>query len=90
VAFLQVSHPDTHKYPTHLMWLLKRLLSLERLMLDYMAEGSYECCQPVLSLFTTFGESHSRLMIDWTTSSQVRMVLYLFLWWWGGGQALYN
>ena len=67
-----MSHPDTHKYPNHLMWLLKRLLSLDRLLVDHMAEGSYECCQPVLSLFTTFGESHSRLMIDWTTSSQVR------------------
>jgi hypothetical protein len=74
------------------MWLLKRLLSLERLMLDYMAEGSYECCQPVLSLFTTFGESHSRLMIDWTTSSQVNMILYLFCGVGGRGlwQASYN
>jgi hypothetical protein len=68
----EVTHPDTHKYPQQLMALLKRLLSLDRLLLDYMAEGSYECCQPILSLFTTFGESHSRLMIDWTTSSQVR------------------
>ena len=34
-----------------------------------MAEGSYEMCLPVLSLFITFGESHSRLLIDWSTSS---------------------
>ena len=68
---MQVSHPDTHKYPNHLMTLLKQLLSLDRMLMDYMREGSYECCQPILALFTTFGETHSRLLIDWTTSSQV-------------------
>ena len=36
---------------------------------QFMAEGSYEMCLPVLSLFITFGESHSRLLIDWSTSS---------------------
>ena len=28
-----------------------------------------QMCLPVLSLFITFGESHSRLLIDWATSS---------------------
>ena len=68
---VQVAHPDTHKFPTHLMSLLQRLLPLDRVLLDYLAEGSYECALPVLSLFITFGESHSRLLIDWATSSQV-------------------
>ena len=63
-----VSHPDTHKYPHTLMDVLKKLLPLDRVMHQYMAEGSYEMCLPVLSLFITFGESHSRLLIDWATS----------------------
>ena len=58
-----VSHPDTHKYPHTLMDVLKKLLPLDRVMHQYMAEGSYEMCLPVLSLFITFGESHSRLLI---------------------------
>jgi len=64
-----VSHPDTHKYPHTLMDVLKKLLPLDRVMHQYMSEGSYEMCLPVLSLFITFGESHSRLLIDWSTSS---------------------
>jgi len=64
-----VSHPDTHKYPHTLMDVLKKLLPLDRVMHQFMAEGSYEMCLPVLSLFITFGESHSRLLIDWSTSS---------------------
>ena len=54
------------------MALLKRLLPLDRTMLDYIGEGSYDCALPILSLFITFGESHSRLLIDWSTTSQVR------------------
>jgi len=65
-----VTHPDTHKFPNHLMTLLKRLLPLDRILLDYIAEGSYECALPVLSLFISFGESHSRLLIDWATTAQ--------------------
>lgn len=65
-----VTHPDTHKFPNHLMALLKRLLPLDRTMLDYIGEGSYDCALPILSLFITFGESHSRLLIDWSTTSQ--------------------
>jgi len=64
-----VSHPDTHKYPTKLLNILKQLLPLDSVLLQYMAEASYECCLPLLSLFITFGESHSRLLIDWATSS---------------------
>ena len=64
-----ISHPDTHKYPANLMEVLKKILPLDSLMHQYMSEGSYEMCLPVLSLFITFGESHSRLLIDWATSS---------------------
>lgn len=64
-----VSHPDTHKYPQRLMGVLKKILPLDTMLHQYMAEGSYEMCLPVLSLFITFGESHSRLLIDWSTSS---------------------
>lgn len=64
-----VSHPDTHKYPNKLMEVLKKILPLDTVMHQYMSEGSYEMCVPVLSLFITFGESHSRLLIDWATTS---------------------
>lgn len=65
-----VSHPDTHKYPNKLMEILKKILPLDSVMHQYMAEGSYEMCLPVLGLFITFGESHSRLLIDWATTSR--------------------
>jgi len=65
-----VTHPDTHKYPRHLTELLKRLLPLDKILYEYIAEGSYECAVPVLSLFISFGESHSRLLIDWSTTSE--------------------
>ena len=29
--------------------------------------GSYEMASPLVCLFVTFGESHSRMMIDWAT-----------------------
>lgn len=64
-----ISHPDTHKYPNTLMTLLKRILPLSSILHQYMSEGSYEMCLPVLSLFITFGESHSRLLIDWSVTS---------------------
>ena len=40
-----------------------------------MLQGSYEMCLPVLSLFITFGESHSRLLIDWSTSSSEVIII---------------
>ena len=50
------------------MTLLKRILPLTSMLHQYMSEGSYDMCLPVLSLFITFGESHSRLLIDWSTT----------------------
>merc|ERR1719319_1215389 len=58
-----VSHPDTHKYPGKLLEVLKKILPLDSVLHQYMSEGSFEMCLPVLSLFITFGESHSRLLI---------------------------
>ena len=55
------------------MALLKRILPMDRILHEYIAEGSYDCALPVLSLFITFGESHSRLLIDWATSSEVSL-----------------
>lgn len=60
------------------MALLKRLIPLDRILIDYIGEGSYECALPVLTLFISFGESHSRLMIDWATSSQVNQSINRF------------
>ena len=52
-----VSHPDTHKYPNKLLEVLKKILPLDSVLHQYMSEGSFEMCLPVLSLFITFGES---------------------------------
>ena len=65
-----VSHPDTHKYPGKLLEVLKKILPLDSVLHQYMSEGSFEMCLPVLSLFITFGESHSRLLIDWASTSR--------------------
>ena len=32
--------------------------------------GSYEMANPLVCLFVTFGESHSRMLIDWATEDQ--------------------
>ena len=32
--------------------------------------GSYEMASPLVCLFVTFGESHSRMLIDWATGEQ--------------------
>ena len=36
-----VTHPETHKYPNHLMALLKRLLPLDKILYEYINEGTY-------------------------------------------------
>ena len=42
--------------------------------MDYIftvpATGSYEMASPLVCLFVTFGESHSRMLIDWATDEQ--------------------
>ena len=37
-----VSHPDTHKFPQKLMGILKKILPLDTVLHQYMAEGSFE------------------------------------------------
>jgi hypothetical protein len=36
-----VTHPETHKYPNHLMALLKRLLPLDKILYEYINEGIF-------------------------------------------------
>ena len=62
-----VSHPDTHKYVNLLKSLLERILTLQPLLAQLINEGSYEMANPLVCLYVTFGESHSRMMIDWAS-----------------------
>ena len=62
-----VSHPDTHKYINLLKSLLERILTLQPLLAQLINEGSYEMASPLVCLYVTFGESHSRMMIDWAS-----------------------
>jgi len=63
-----VSHPDTHKYVNLLKSLLERILTLQPMLGQLINEGSYEMASPLVCLYVTFGESHSRMMIDWSTT----------------------
>jgi hypothetical protein len=65
-----VSHPDTHKYVNLLKSFLEKILVLEAYLGQLLAEGSYEMATPLVSLFVTFGETHSRMLIDWATESE--------------------
>ena len=62
-----VSHPDTHKYVNLLKSLLERILTLQPMLCQLINEGSYEMANPLVCLYVTFGECHSRMMIDWST-----------------------
>ena len=59
-----VSYPDTHKYTGKLLEVLKKIMSPDSVLNQFMSEGSFEMCRPVLSPFITFGESHSHPLID--------------------------
>ncbi|TRY79407.1 hypothetical protein TCAL_07050 [Tigriopus californicus] len=65
-----VSHPNTHKFPNTMKKLLGHVLSLDQVLFKLMQEDSYEVALPLATLFITFGESHSRLLLDWTTESE--------------------
>ena len=65
-----VSHPDTHKYVNLLRGFLDQILKLEPFLGQLMNEGSYEMATPLVSLFVVFGETHSRMLIDWATSDE--------------------
>jgi hypothetical protein len=51
-----VSHPDTHSYPNLSKDLLKRILTLQPILVQLMNEGSFDMTTPLASLFVTFGE----------------------------------
>ena len=66
-----ISHPDTHKYVNLLKSFLQQILSLESFLGQFLSEGSYEMATALVSLFVTFGETHSRMLIDWSTEDEV-------------------
>ena len=65
-----ISHPDTHKYVNLLKGFLDQILKLEPFLGQLLNEGSYEMATPLVSLFVVFGETHSRMLIDWATSDE--------------------
>ena len=65
-----ISHPDTHKYVNLLKGFLQQILGLEAFLGQFLGEGSFEMATPLVSLFVTFGETHSRMLIDWATENQ--------------------
>ena len=65
-----ISHPDTHKYLNLLKGFLQQILGLEAFLGQLLGEGSYEMATPLVSLFVTFGETHSRMLIDWSTEEE--------------------
>ena len=65
-----ISHPDTHKYLNLLKGFLQQVLGLESFLGQLLNEGSYEMATPLVSLFVTFGETHSRMLIDWSTEDE--------------------
>lgn len=65
-----ISHPDTHKYVNLLKSFLQQILGLENFLGQLLNEGSYEMATPLVSLFVTFGETHSRMLIDWSTENE--------------------
>lgn len=65
-----ISHPDTHKYVNLMKNFLEKILCLDQYLGQLMSEGSFEMSTPLVSLFVTFGETHSRMLIDWSTECQ--------------------
>ena len=74
-----VSHPNTHKYPNTMKRILSRILRLTQLLHKYIAEESFEMAMPLATLFITYGESHSRMLLDWTVESQEGAAIVLEL-----------
>ena len=66
-----ISHPETHKYVNLLKGFLEKILGLEGFLAQLLGEGSFEMATPLVSLFVTFGETHSRMLIDWSTESEM-------------------
>eukprot|EP00095_Tigriopus_kingsejongensis_P012065 maker-scaffold60_size442463-snap-gene-0.27 protein:Tk12065 transcript:maker-scaffold60_size442463-snap-gene-0.27-mRNA-1 annotation:"Importin-13" len=65
-----ISHPNTHKHPHTMKKLLGHVLPLDQHLFKMMQEDSYDVALPLATLFITFGESHSRLLLDWTTENE--------------------
>ena len=65
-----VTHPNSHSQPVTTKKLAPKLLSLEPLLDKLMAEENFDTATPLAGLFIAFGETHSRLMLDWTMESE--------------------
>lgn len=66
-----VSQPSAHKHPLTMRRLLTRIVSLDTTFYKLMnEEAAFEIALPLASLFITFGESHSRMMLDWSIESE--------------------
>lgn len=65
-----VSHPNTHKHPNTMKRILTRIMQLQPMLHKLIAEESFEMAMPLATLFITYGESHSRMLLDWTVESQ--------------------
>ncbi len=65
-----ISHPDTHEHADTVKRIIQRLVTLEPLMSKYMAEENFDAALPLASLFIAAGETHPRLLLDWTVQSE--------------------
>ena len=65
-----VSHPDTYEHPEAMKRIISKLVTLEQLLSKYFLEENYEAALPLASLFIAVGETHSRLLLDWTVQSE--------------------
>jgi hypothetical protein len=62
-----ISHPMIDKYVNLLKQILHGILTLEPLLSQLVNEGSYEMASPLVSLFVTYGENHTPLLVSLAT-----------------------
>ncbi len=65
-----VSHPNAHKYPNTMRRIMTNVVELDSIFYKLMSEENFEMALPLASFFITFGESHSRMMLDWSIESE--------------------
>ena len=65
-----ISHPNSHKFPMTMRRLLSRVVELDMVFYKLMAEENFDTALPLASFFITFGESQSRMILDWAIESQ--------------------
>ena len=65
-----VSHPTAHKYPATMRTILAKVVEMDTIFYRLMSDENFEYALPLASFFITFGESHSRIMIEWALESE--------------------